>query len=349
ASAQLSVGRVRELPGVLQVESAVELPVAVPRYVTPSGQVATRARALAQVNQFVVSAVNDQHADVMLVLDFSGSMSEGFGGATRIDSLEAGVRQALDEVGDQVRFGAVLFSSDVLGQEALQPLHSADTAVAAIKDLLAKNQASGGTNTASALQAAHALMREDLRKNPESVNRQKLVLLVTDGIPNDVGAAEAAARDLWMDADLKPSLFTLHIGDDGKDFMEAVSGPAGPDHDRPDHEDGYYFQAHDAQRMVTELERIIHRLLCGIRSPPHPRVLDEKTVRGFLRPRGAQAEQPLRVAQVGEAIWQAHELAFTYAAASDTVELSDGACQQMLGGKELVLRFNHPRLVALTP
>jgi hypothetical protein len=127
--------------------------------------------------------------DVLIVLDRSGSMAEGFGSPTLWDSSRSAIYELTGAMAAQVGFGLTVFpnsgspygcSDDFSCQTSaslLVPI-GMNTA-AAIKAALSPMQACGGTPTAAAL----AKVRQQLQALPQN-GHSRSVLLVTDGGPN---------------------------------------------------------------------------------------------------------------------------------------------------------------------
>jgi Ca-activated chloride channel family protein len=125
--------------------------------------------------------------DIMLVLDRSGSMSGDLPDLkVAANQLIDIVDQSTDGVQDGIigggsRIGVVSFDSDVTLD---QPLNTNTNALkAAINNLIA----GGGTDTTQAFQTAQTALTDS---NPGS---KKILIIFTDGLPNDPTTANAAA------------------------------------------------------------------------------------------------------------------------------------------------------------
>ncbi|MFN2115628.1 MAG: vWA domain-containing protein [Anaerolineae bacterium] len=168
-------------------------------------------------------------ADIMLVVDHSGSMGE----LGKDEAARQGVRQFVDGVDfSRHTVGLVLFNEDPY---VAQPLTTrADRLLRAIETA---GKPTGGTDIASAIRLADGEL--ELRSRDEAV---AIIVLMTDGISSEESMLEAAveARDRGT------VLFTIGLGDD------VAEAPLRKVATTPDH---YYF-APGAEQLAEIYVRI---------------------------------------------------------------------------------------------
>jgi uncharacterized protein YegL len=147
--------------------------------------------------------------DVILALDVSGSMAK----AGKIEAAKRAVRKVLHQVdGHDIRVALVSFGEQVALESPL------DTPVKKVAKLVASFQAGGGTPMAAALDLA------DKHFTEQSAGRDQILVLTTDGHPDDMHRAYRAAQRVKEHC----TLVTLGIGHDvDKEFLlEIASTPA---------------------------------------------------------------------------------------------------------------------------
>lgn len=151
----------------------------------------------------VVTTEKAVPVDVVLVLDQSGSMSDGFGGTNRQAAMKTAVKNFIDSVGEQYsavadhRLALVEFDSDAT---VLEGWTFADAqGVSDLKTTVGGLRENGATNVGAGMQKAEALMNEDYNYTGENTERQKVVIVFTDGVPTthsdfDIGVANTAIK-----------------------------------------------------------------------------------------------------------------------------------------------------------
>lgn len=130
-------------------------------------------------------------ANIMVVLDKSGSMMETVGAQTKWDAASAAVKSVSAQYAAQIRFGLWMFSSPTRCDPGQQYVAIADGTAAAIAAALPAKADGNGTPIGAALQGA--------RKAPELADpaRANFLLLVTDGKENCNGDPQKAVTDAF--------------------------------------------------------------------------------------------------------------------------------------------------------
>jgi uncharacterized protein YegL len=322
--------------------AGMDLPVLAFGY---AGQTLTSS-SRAYVKQMVFNTAQPIHPWVAMVLDYSGSMS-----GERMAMLKQSVNEEALKADLAIDWSAVLFSDNILGQVDFQPLNPAK-AKKDISDIVNAHDATSGTQTDAGLNQADEFLN---KIKGQTTAQQRYVLLVSDGGPNDPGAATAAAQKIWKDTDA--TIITLTVGDDpsGVAWMKTVSGkgPAGND-------PKWAIQASDPQTLKKKFSEIISRLGCPL-AALDPKQLDQDTkdmdgcmpgnhsncerMGGFLRAKGGGAEQQIRLIGPTESLPD-DQLAFSYDKSSHTPTLSTPACKAVHDdGQEFVIRYNRAKLM----
>ena len=138
--------------------------------------------------------------DVVLVLDQSGSMSDGFGGTSRQAAMKNAVKNFIDSVCGKYstaadhRIAIVQFAS---GASIVADWTFADAAgQAELKGKVDGLRANGATNVAAGVQQADGLINNS-GYTGTNTKRQQVVIVFTDGVPTtssdfDIGVANGA-------------------------------------------------------------------------------------------------------------------------------------------------------------
>ncbi|HJZ87487.1 MAG TPA: vWA domain-containing protein [Polyangia bacterium] len=330
---------VTETTTAVVTRSAGSANVAAPRLVFTSGTATVHARATGQVAQVTLSSVTMPHAKVVLVLDYSGSMSTPLGGgSTRLQTLKDSIHRLLGEP-MRIDYAAVIFSDDVVGcagaanNDCWVPFEP--DALDKILQMVDANNVKGGTATEKGLAKAR-----DLLSAPDLVGQSnKFVLLVSDGLPNRVPQATAAARPIW---DLPATIITLHIDDEGdvqaRDYMVSVSGPHGGDA-------SWYYPVRNAADLESRFQEILARIGCPL--PPLTGVETPPLLGAFLRTGpGASERKLVQVPPGGDLAAYRNQEAFRFDPAGSVIVLTIPACTAVAERHEqLVVRYNRGRLV----
>jgi Mg-chelatase subunit ChlD len=282
-----------------------------------------KAQATARVSQERRLSGNSLKPDVVLVLDFSGSM-EG----ERIRVLKESMQQTLNDQTLDMNFAGVLFSDDVISSVDLNTASGRDDLITMITD----NAANGGTNTGSAYTKAAQL----LDQTPRPDGYPRYVVLVSDGEPNDPGAAVAAAEGLWNNQ--KATLMALDLSGARSAFMLGVSG-------RPDKkgDPSYYFNVSNTDLFQSAIAEIISTVLCPITplDASANRPGEEQTVTAFLQ----RAQREIKLQKVSDLFAARNDLAYTYDPSARQIRFSRAACNLVHAGQQVVVRYRLPRLI----
>jgi Ca-activated chloride channel homolog len=212
---------------------------------------AALATALARPEATV--AVPIERASVVLVTDVSGSMRADDVDPSRLDAAKQAATGFLEEVPDELRVGAVAFSTAPYRVEAPSEDHEQ---VASLIDGLS---ADGGTATGDALAAALRLLdeRQGGRRAPGAI------VLLSDGRTTTGREPVAVAREAGR---LEIPIYTVSLGTSSG----TITGPYG--HSTPVLPDpetleriarasgGESFNAEDAKQLDTVYERLGSRI-----------------------------------------------------------------------------------------
>ena len=169
----------------------------------------------------VTQTVSAQPLDIVLVLDQSGSMAYDFNGNktgkysdTRQYTMKLAVANFIDKVGEQYsekgdhRMAIVTFGSNA---ETLQGWTVVDAAgKSPLKNAVGRlpQNPAGATNVGAGIQAAETLMGSGYAYAGSNMERQKVVIIFTDGVPTkttdfntDVATAAIKSGKKLKDAD----------------------------------------------------------------------------------------------------------------------------------------------------
>lgn len=113
----------------------------------------------------------EEDADVMILMDCSGSMS-----LTDLDNEKNAVKNLIDNLGGQYRFGIIFFSDTLSVQTLTDDKAQLDIFIDA------HNSVANGTNTGGAISRAATELQSGLN-NRHGTNPQAIIL-ITDGAPN---------------------------------------------------------------------------------------------------------------------------------------------------------------------
>jgi Ca-activated chloride channel family protein len=202
---------------------------------------AVAALAVALARPFTHRMVAVRQAEVVLVLDHSGSMQATDVKPTRLEAVVHAANSFLDQVPGSVRVGFVGFSS---APDTLVPL-TADRGP--VREALDAQVAQGSTDTGNALEDAISMLRTG--KQPHG---RAAIILLSDGAanagPSPVAVAQQAARDdIVVD--------TVALGTPGgvltSPFSPPIPVPPDPQlmHQIAEASHGSFFNVQDAGRL----------------------------------------------------------------------------------------------------
>ena len=171
----------------------------------------------------VISSEKAVPVDVVLVLDQSGSMSDSFGNTNRQSAMKTAVTNFIDSVGEQYtaeadhRLALVEFDSNA---RILKDWTFAnEQGVSSLKSTVNRLDEGGATNVGAGMQEAEALMNEDYDYNGENSERQKVVIVFTDGVPTTsnefhIGVANTAIKSALNMKQNDVTVYSIGIFDD---------------------------------------------------------------------------------------------------------------------------------------
>ncbi len=286
-----------------------------------------RRCGMAEVDENQFDEIEERRPKLVLVLDYSGSMSAGFGGGrSRIDALRAAVLGLLDQQ-LRVEYGLVMFNSGIIRTVGID----ADDRQQDIRDAITGRGPGGGTIYGDAIARAAQMLNQ-------TEDTGWYILFVTDGYPNNGAGPSLQAADAARGREV--TLFTLNVGGGGaqRQLLIDMAGPPGD----PGNQDYYFSAGNDAQLQQT-FRQIVANILCSI-GPINPPPDNADTLHVFLVDRNGD-EAPLeRTPNIGA---NPNALAFAYVADENKIRLTQRVCDQVLdNGAHIVARYNNPVLVA---
>lgn len=146
-------------------------------------------RMTAQATGTTTTTTKVEPMDIVLVLDQSGSMGDEFDNGTRQSAMIAAVNSFIGEVAGKYsneadhRMAIVTFGS---GAETLKDWTAVNsTGETELTDMIRglPKEPSGATNIGEGMEAAQALMGSDYNYTGVNTDRQKTVIVFTDGVP----------------------------------------------------------------------------------------------------------------------------------------------------------------------
>ncbi len=321
---------IAERADAVEVSVATSIDVNLPGLAFASSTKAAQANAKTELSQSRFDEAERRIPKLVLVLDYSGSMSLPFsgGGSRAIDVLESSVEGLLN-ANLTIDYGAVFYSSNVFRTHAIGP-----STPAQIVNTMSRYDAGGSTNTAAALSRASNILSA-------APNTGRYILLVSDGEPccasNSFSAARAAAQAAWG---RDVTIFTLEIRRSGSSsaldrFMTDVAGSPSSRRDR-----NYHFVATSAAALVTQFRDIVANIVCKV-GPMNPVPSDLASMRVYMT--NGLAERPLPA--TSDLARDRTIEAYRYNAPDQTIRLTETACDAVLDrGDDVVVRFDRPTL-----
>jgi Mg-chelatase subunit ChlD len=335
---------------MFSVTATVGVPM--PGILFPGGNMMVTSKASGEFEQQVFTDAHRAYPRFVLVMDYSGSMSQPMvnGGGSAISELRTAVHTLLN-MGLKVKYGAVLFDDTFdtvplgLGTEGQ------------IGHLVDQRQPGSITATDQALDKARGLFDAVAPIEDE----EKFLLLVTDGQPTDADteqqaqdSAFAAAQRLWAD---DVTIFTLQIEDTAgsyeapelRKFIRKISGEPGSGGNDPN----YAADVTSGQDLSAQFQAIAAQVACPVKvgsavtDPSHMYVLlhdphtGDETALGDAIKAGASS-----IRDLGDEHGQFYNKPFyIYRADKQKIYVSEWACDRIMNNQaELVLRQTAPRL-----
>ncbi|MFN3200745.1 MAG: vWA domain-containing protein [Bradymonadia bacterium] len=300
------------------------------------------AAAVGSIYQYEVGNFELPEPELILVLDYSGSMAQNFGGQRRIDALRFAVNEMLDVGSDIIAFGLVMFDAAV--SRAIEPEFDPDQDI--IRSTLDSRDAGGRTNYADPLSVAIDMLPRNNDNTPG------YILFVGDGQPIVPNAGEARtraiqqARRAW---DAGYTIFTLNVGGQGQ-HRDLLFGMAGDQNLNPN--PNYYFEADNLAQLRAAFGAIEESLLCKV-GPIEPRPPTCDGIHVFIR----EGDIELKLEQVPNAgdrdVADARVFELICDPAGNEpvqIRMNRRTCNQLVDeGGNLVVRYGKARLIAEMP
>lgn len=160
----------------------------------------------AQATGTTTTTTKVEPMDIVLVLDQSGSMGDKFGTGTRQSAMKAAVNSFIGEVAGKYsneadhRMAIVTFGDRAdtrVNWTAVDPAGATELTLS-ISNL--PPNPSGATNVGEGMEAAQALMGSDYNYTGGNTDRQKTVIVFTDGVPTKQRDFDTTVADAAIDA-----------------------------------------------------------------------------------------------------------------------------------------------------
>ncbi len=331
-NSQLSVNyawNVTETADAVNVAVTTTIPVSLPTLIFSGGTKDVQASATGQCTQSRFDDAERRLPKLVLVLDYSGSMSLPFSGGSgrAIDVLEDSITNLL-AADLMIDYGAVFYSSNVF-----RTISIGASAPSQIVNAMNTYDAGGMTNTSGGIHSARNILTA-------TDNTGYYILLVSDGEPNNGGGfsgALAQANAAWNN-DI--TIFSLEIRRSGSSaaldqFMTNVAGTPSSRHDH-----NYHYVATSASDLIDQFESIVASIVCKV-GPITPAPSDPATLRVFLSHSGTERVVPATADLAADADVEAYQ----YDPSEASVRLTATACDAVIDvGDEIVVRFDRPSL-----
>ena len=157
---------------------------------------------LARISFQAAHVQDDRPLNVTLVLDASGSMTEG----NRVDIARAAAEAIRQSLGSQDRIAVVHFTDDVISEYTVEHSAPDDSAVKSSIDRLAPH---GSTNVQAGLNLGVRLADQARRQRPDAYN---YIVLMSDGVANVNATNPFEILESAHDADSGNPLRLITIG-----------------------------------------------------------------------------------------------------------------------------------------
>jgi hypothetical protein len=320
-----TIAGISNLPNQLDVVTNGGETVDTPRFIF-NGDAKTQAIAGAKVDQETRTSSSANTANVVFVLDFSGSMDDQLPGGTKITVLKNALTQYLNDRRITLNYAAALFSDNLIASVPFGP-----NSVQQIIQMFQKYGAGGGTEPQFGFDKASQFLGPISSGGPD-----RFVVFVSDGEPNDLGLAQAGSTRMWNTSG--PTVMTIHIGDpEARPFMLSVSGPPNKRGDPDD-----YFPVEDMDAFQKALAEILGKIACPLLPLDKTRLKDPTTVNAFLRDTSGHEVKLPEVSVITDL----HQLGFFFNPTTLDIAVTIEACALMRNeGRTLVIRYNRAVLI----
>lgn len=280
-----------------------------------------RVDGQAAMAQEIFDQAEENLAQFVLVLDFSGSMGENFGGQARYQVLQQVVTNLLNR-NLPIEYGLVNYSGDVLDTVAIGPNN-----IPQIIETVNRRGPSGMTNYQAAVDRATQLLRAT---GSERLN----MLFISDGVPT-AGGDSVAAANRARDAGIL--IFTLNISNGDPNILIDMSGRNEPPEDYGS--ERFYFSANNPGELEATFDAIIAEAACTvgpINFELRPGDDVKKQVFAVLKD-ADDRERPMAYAINVNAEEVADTFAYNFDITDRTVRISRAACREILDNNNRVV------------
>lgn len=286
-----------------------------------------RQDATAEIEENQFTEIEERRPKLVLVLDYSGSMSLDFGGGrSRMDALRDAIVGLIAQR-LRVEYGLVMFTTGVVNRVPID----ADDRQIDILDAIHDRGPGGGTKYGDAIGLATSMLT-----NTEDTGWY--ILHVTDGYPNDGAGPSLRAADAARARDV--GIFTLNVGGGNaqRDLLIQMAGTR-DDRGNPD----YYFAAGNDAQLQATFRQIVSSILCSI-GPLNPVPdLDRGELNVFMVERDGDELPLTRTPNLGD---NANALAYNYIRDENKIRLTQRVCDEVLdNGASITARYGSPVLV----
>ena len=157
-----------------------------------------------------------QYIDVVLVLDVSGSMGKPWNGETRLDILKASVKMFIEQqpVDGSIYMGVVSFSDHATTIFQLSCIGNEGVKTSIINSVYGL-KAEGKTYMDDGIRAGHSMLIPGSGRKGAG----KVMIIVSDGIPENKEATAQAANDAKKDGIVVVGVFIGNLSQTGDEFL----------------------------------------------------------------------------------------------------------------------------------
>jgi Mg-chelatase subunit ChlD len=317
--------RVTSTADYVEVEVVTRTELELTEMVWNGGRELSR-RTVARLPQSVISQTERRKPKLVLALDYSGSMTLPFTGATgqrAIDILEISVAGLLNADLD-IDYASVFYNSGVFDHVGF-----GGSAINQILNRFDNYDAGGGTNYSSPLGRARSILAAE-----EDTGRY--VLMVSDGQPGDSpGQIASAASSLWA---IDATIFSLEIRRHGSSpaLAQNLIAISGTPADRGD--PSYHFVATSGTELVDQFSNILAEIACRA-GPVTPAPADPSDLSLLLFKPGMT---DIALVPVADVFSSPGVYGYSYDAGTQMVALTDRTCSAVLDSGYKILSRSQP-------